>query len=60
MRALALRLLERVLDGPQCPACPHDQKVHGQYGCLAEVYDDRGKHDDWCSCKRTYGRAVAA
>lgn len=55
MRDLIRQLWQRILDGPRCPDCTHDQAIHGETGCLGAVYNDHTGHDSWCPCERTYG-----
>ena len=50
-KGLLVRILGRIIDGPQC-SCGHDVAVHGDSGqCLAAVYN-HGVHSHWCPCVR--------
>lgn len=48
---LLFRLLDRIIDGPQCPNCKHDADIHyGRGYCLGAKYDRLGEHESWCDC----------
>jgi hypothetical protein len=51
---LLLRILNRIIDGPQCPNCSHDKMSHVEAGrCLGANYDKAGTHIGWCTCTST-------
>lgn len=58
MKAWISRLIDRLVDGPQCPDCPHLAHGHIATGCLCSVPIDNPLGEPQtqrCQCGTPYG-----